>query len=384
MTPLLKRFKSLNNYTRKFVKREIDYLLNSPNDILLFLTYRCTSKCKACTIWKREVDRRSELTIKDYERFFKDVFDYKNTYNNVEFFGGDALLRRDILPSLISMVKEKGIRTSLPTNGNLLDEELAKGLVNAGLDIVEVSIDSIENIHDTMRGVNGTFARAKNAIINIMRARKDRDTPKIQINTTVSKMNYKTIEEILKFGEEIGVEYVAFEYIGEFPDHAVKMSGINGKIPEPYFISENGSHLLSIEEAKELKYIIKNIKKESQTMRVNCITRNIDDLTIYNMMKGEFPRRKCYMSHSLITLDPYGNILGCPFYNNYSIGNIKERKFSEIWNNDLHIYFKRIVNDKETKPPMCNYCILAVERNPSFIGSFKRLFYINRKTGKHV
>ena len=123
-------YKNSRTYLKKYFQREVDYYRSSPNDVMLFLTYRCSSKCKTCNIWKRSGNINEELTLDEYKRFIDEICDYGGNYNNVEMFGGDALLRKDVLIPLIKYIKEKGIqRCSLPTNGNLLDEEIAHGLV---------------------------------------------------------------------------------------------------------------------------------------------------------------------------------------------------------------------------------------------------------------
>lgn len=376
-------YKNSKIYLKKFIKREIDYYKVVPNDVLIFLTYRCTGRCSTCNMWRRPVNIKEELTLDEYKRFIDEICDYGGDYRNVEMFGGDALLRKDVLIPLIRYVKEKGIpRCSLPTNGNLLDEETAFGLVDAELDIVEISIDSISDVHNKMRGVDNTFERAERAIKFLLKARGNQLTPKIQVNCTISRMNVDSFERLLQFSEDIGADIIAFEYVGEFPEDAIKKSGIDGKTPSPYFVSKDGSNLLNGTQAEILKNKIKKIKRDSKRMRVHCITTNIDVLKVKNLVSGYFPHKKCYMSHSLITLDPFGNILGCPFFDNYIIGNIREDKFPNIWNNHRHKLFMDAVNNSRKRPEICNYCILSVERNPSFFTSIRRLLYINRKTKK--
>jgi radical SAM protein with 4Fe4S-binding SPASM domain len=295
-------------------------------------------------------------------------------------FGGDALLRKDILIPLIRHVKEKGIpRCSLPTNGNLLDKEAASGLVEAGLDIVEVSIDSVSHVHNKMRGVDKTFERAEDAILALLKARGDSHLPRIQVNCTVSKMNVQTFEKLLPFAEKIGADIIAFEYVGEFPPSSVNTSDINGNRPSPFFVAESGSNLLNEAEAQVLKSKISRIKRDSKKLQIRCVTGNIDVLNTESLVTGKFPHKKCYMSHSLIILDPFGNLLACPFFDSYVIGNIRKRRFSDIWNNEKHRLFADTVNSRLRRPELCHYCILSVERNPSFFTSIRKLFYKNRK-----
>ncbi len=57
------------------------------------------------------------------------------------FWGlGEPLLHPDIV-EMVALAEELGARTELITNGLLLDQEMAEGLVQAGLDTLVISVD---------------------------------------------------------------------------------------------------------------------------------------------------------------------------------------------------------------------------------------------------
>ena len=94
-------------FLKGIIKREIKYLTNTPTRLLLFMTYRCTSQCKMCTIWKhgKKIEKEKELSLEDWKNFF-DNLDLKHI-RSVEIFGGDSLLRKDVTLPLIEYIKEK-------------------------------------------------------------------------------------------------------------------------------------------------------------------------------------------------------------------------------------------------------------------------------------
>ena len=151
------------------VNREINYHRIRPTHLLLFLTYRCTGRCKTCTMWQRRSDQ-PEMTLEEWQRFIDMVAPYG--IRNVEMFGGDALLRKDVLLPLVRYIRSKNIpEVDLVTNGNLMDQATAFALAEAGLNTLFVSLDGVEDTQDAVRGNAGSFARVKDTIAFMKAAR---------------------------------------------------------------------------------------------------------------------------------------------------------------------------------------------------------------------
>ncbi|MCK4818166.1 radical SAM protein, partial [bacterium] len=126
-------------------------------DALIFLTYRCTSRCKTCNMWKRKTANiKAELGWKQWKNILVDMKNYG--VKSIEIFGGDALLRKDIIFEIIKFCTAHGIDTYFPTNSILMDEETAKKLVDAGLGTIYFSLDDIYKESDRIRGVNDSFS----------------------------------------------------------------------------------------------------------------------------------------------------------------------------------------------------------------------------------
>ena len=103
MSKLIVTFTFLKN----LIKREIEYAFVTPTHALLFMTYRCTDRCKMCTIWKkgREVDAQGELTLDDWKKCV-DMLGPENL-EVIELFGGDGLIRKDVTIPLIEYIKTR-------------------------------------------------------------------------------------------------------------------------------------------------------------------------------------------------------------------------------------------------------------------------------------
>ncbi|MDD4900449.1 MAG: radical SAM protein, partial [Candidatus Omnitrophica bacterium] len=354
----------------KLTKREIDYHFIFPRHLLLFLTYRCTSRCNTCVMWQRKTEQ-PELSLDDWRKFIDMAA--PRGIKSVELFGGDALIRKDVIAPLAAYIKEKGIpQVEVTTNCNLLDEEMAKSLVDAGVDVFYTSVDGVGDLHDRVRGVAGSFKNVERGIRALAKIRKNRGCPKIIANCTISKLNIDSFEKVAEFAKAAGADTVAFEYVGEFPDASLFNSAINGIDPEPYYITQKQSLFLDHEEAILLKSKLKTIKEKYRNNGLEVITSNIDILKISNLTQGVFARNKCYVCRLYAIVDPFGNIIPCPFFNRYQLGNIRQTHFDYIWNNERHTQFIQHRDNKEAA--LCNHCILNVERNPGFFMSLRKSY----------
>jgi len=378
----LSQIKSGLNTLKQLTKREIKYHLVKPTNLLLFLTYGCTSRCKTCTIW-RKGRLPGELSLDQWKRFIDEVVPLGMI--NVELLGGEALLRPDVLFGLTEHITLYGIEKDVVTNGSLIDEDMADRLSQSSLDKIYVSVDGVGANHDRVRGVPGLFDKVKSGVEYIMKARGNKECPTLVCNCTVSKWNVHNFDEVFDFAYNSGFDQVHFEYAGEFPPHSLEKSKIDGLIPNPNYVWQDSSILVKEEEAKILKQKIENIRERARKLdNFYVATKNIDSLSIKDLTDGIFPHKKCYVCRYLISIDPYGNVMVCPFFGNYFTGNITTEKFSSIWNNARHQKFIRLQG--QGKLEMCRYCILSVERNYTFWQNAIRTYraFKNRHGGYYI
>ena len=116
--------------------RRIDYLRISVTD-------KCNLKCVYCTPAKglKHFKKSDILTDEEIIRFISIA--HKHGLRKVRITGGEPLLRKNIIP-LISSIKKIGIsELSLTTNGLMLSK-LAESLKSAGLDRVNISLDTLD------------------------------------------------------------------------------------------------------------------------------------------------------------------------------------------------------------------------------------------------
>lgn len=125
------------------------------------LTRKCNLHCSYC------YQKKDSKTI--HKDSFKRLIDSleKCGVLDVCLHGGEVFLMQDIWDYL-SECKNKSFRTSIITNGTLLEEKEAGEISQIGISAVFVSLDGPPSMHDSLRG-KGTFKKAINGIEALLR-----------------------------------------------------------------------------------------------------------------------------------------------------------------------------------------------------------------------
>src|SRR4030066_1229559 len=121
------------------------------------LTYNCNLQCKMCPFWRRS---SQDSSLEQEKAILKQICD--SGACGIAFEGGEPLLRKDLV-EILAFARSLRLHTSLITNGTLLEsriEEIAP-YING---VVYVSLDGLENTHDAIRGVVGSFKKAVQGI----------------------------------------------------------------------------------------------------------------------------------------------------------------------------------------------------------------------------
>ena len=138
----------------------------------------CNARCFMCDYWKNP---KMEIT---HEQFNHSITNNPHI-KMIRLTGGEPLLHHGIF-DFIKTAHEKGIRTSIITNGYYLSDCLSE-LVNCGLDQIVISIDSCSSVlHDSLRGIPGLFSRINCAIDRI---NNEYPLLRTRVNTVVSEKN---------------------------------------------------------------------------------------------------------------------------------------------------------------------------------------------------
>lgn len=356
-------------------RREMDFRRAKPVTSTLFLTYRCDSRCKTCTMWQKpqEQEKQREIGFAEWKVIIDQLAD--TGIRAAEIFGGNVLLRKGLLGQILQYLHEKGFHIYLPTNQIGLDDQIAESIV-AYVDTVYISTDSLGAQQNNIRGIKGASHYAEESIDKLKRCRSrialNSESPRLVCNTTVSKHNVDIMENMVDYALSMGFDEIHFEYAGEFDEETVERSRINGLKPEPYYLKQDESILVDQAGARKIKENIKQIKRRYGNAPIVISTINIDSISETDLWRGTIPHKNCYVERNEVTVDPSGELVICPFINNYKMGSLLSNSLGELWTNEKHLAFRALQNKGGL--PMCQSCILGVQRNPGVMSSLKRIY----------
>ncbi|MDO5747242.1 MAG: GTP 3',8-cyclase MoaA [Actinomycetaceae bacterium] len=183
-------------------------------DLRLSVTDRCNLRCEYClpeehTNW---IHRDNVLTLPDYARLIRIALRLGVT--DVRITGGEPLLRRD-LEAIISTVHDAFIertmtpRIAMTTNAIGLDKRL-DGLINAGLERINISLDSLDPARYAALAKRDRLA----SVMRTLAAIRDSQLWPVKLNTVIiDETSLKEIPQLITFALVNGFQWRAIEYM---------------------------------------------------------------------------------------------------------------------------------------------------------------------------
>jgi len=183
---LFKSFKGTTNLAAcMLLKRPLPYSMT------FILTNRCNYRCEYCNI---PDNAHGEMSQEQFEQAI-DQFAAAGMVR-ASFSGGEALIRPDA-PAIIHHAHKLGLYTSLNTNGWMVDRLLDE--TADALDLVMVSLDGPQEVHDVVRKRKGAFEKAMESI----RGARERGLTVTTI-TVLNQKNLHVVDDILELADKYG------------------------------------------------------------------------------------------------------------------------------------------------------------------------------------
>jgi cyclic pyranopterin phosphate synthase len=190
----------INGSTIKLIPNKKPSNLTKITYLRISITDRCNLKCFYCRPEEHQfVPREEILSYEDMTRLVKALRKYG--LKTVRITGGEPLLRQD-LNVFIKMLKDTGIEDIALTTNAITLKKHAKSLKEAGLNRINISIDSL----NPQLFYNITKGNLKDVIEAIKEAKKVGINP-IKINAVIIKnLNEKEALDFIEFGKEYDLE----------------------------------------------------------------------------------------------------------------------------------------------------------------------------------
>jgi radical SAM protein with 4Fe4S-binding SPASM domain len=295
---------------------------SAPYRMDLALTYACDNDCGHCYVGRPRDYPRIEL------QEWKKVIDncWAAGIPHITFTGGEATLSPH-LRALIEYAEDVGLVTGLLTNGRKLsDRAYLDGLLEAGLDHIQITIESHDNkIHDQMVCASGAWAETVRGIENSV----DADVY-LMTNTTLTDLNVSGIEDTIDYLARLGVRTVA----------------CNGLI----FAGKGVDVGIGIPEA-DLEPVLARVQDKAQEHELRLIWYTPTRYCEFNPLEHDLGVKGCSAARYNMCIEPNGDVLPCQSYFQ-SLGNILTDPWERIWDSAL----ANRLRNREWLPEECKEC----------------------------
>jgi len=307
-------------------------------------TRTCNLKCIHCYANSDAEKYEGELTTKEAKTFIDDLHGFKVPV--LLFSGGEPLIREDFF-ELIQYARKNEIRSTISTNGTLIDKEIAARIKEHGVGYVGVSLDGIGSTHDEFRRSKGSFDKALNGIRNC------RDVgQRVGLRFTINRHNYNQLGDIFRLIKEEKINRVCFYHL--------VYSGRGSEM-----IKEDISHA---EARLAMDLIMENTVELGDKVEVLTVDNHADIVYLYLEAIKKYPHladnilRLMKMNGgnrsgiAIANVDYQGNVHADQFTQQYTFGNVRERNIKDIWTDETNPIISGLKDRKSLLKGRCSKC----------------------------
>ena len=286
------------------------------------ITRTCNLRCVHCYSDSNALAYPGELTWEEMEQVVSDLSAYQ--VPSLLLSGGEPLVHPRFF-DLVDTASAANLKLTISTNGTLITPEKAARLKAAKVSYVGISLDGIGAIHDEFRRKEGAF----DAAVRGFRACHEVEQ-KTGLRLTLTRHNVENIEQILDFIEQEDIQRVCFYHL----------------VP-----AGRGSSL-QVLTPTESRHAIDTLIKRVETWHRQGITREL--LTVAQPADGAYlllrmeqeghpnleeARRLLAWNggganssgRGIANIDTQGNVHPDQFWQDITLGNVKQMPFSQIW-----------------------------------------------------
>lgn len=301
--------------------REVDFD-RAPFLVIWETTQACDLACRHCRAESRPWRHSHELSTEEVKEMMERVREFGRPLFILT--GGDPLKRPDVF-ELIAHARERGLRLTLSTNGTLITPTVAERLRALGVSYVGISLDGIGKTNDMFRGHKGAFEKAMAGFRSCGAVGQ-----RVGLRMTLTRRNCQDLDAIFDFIEAEGIERACFY-------HLVYSGRGNSRDDLPPETARAAVDTI-LRRAKD--FADRGLRKEILT-----VDNHADNVYLYLKLREEDPERAEEVLalmrwnggglHSsgvgVADVDWLGNVHPDQFWMSHTLGNVRERPFSEIW-----------------------------------------------------
>ena len=321
-------------------------------------TKTCNLKCRHCYMNSDAQKYQNELTTDEAKKFIDDLADFNVPV--LLFSGGEPLIRPDFF-ELAAYAAEKGVRPTLSTNGTLITPEVARKIKDIGVGYVGISLDGLQDVNDTFRGKEGAFAAAMQGIQNCVAVDQ-----RVGLRFTINHHNIQELENIFDFIERENINRVCFYHL--------VYSGRGNEMMDEDVTAEESRRAMDIIIRRTKDFEERGLQKEILTVDNHCDGVYMHLKALKEGDEALAAQIKEYISMNggnrsgiaFGEVDPMGYVHPDQFTQHHTFGNVRERKFGDIWSDESHPIMAGLKDRKPLLKGRCSKCSFLNNCNGNF------------------
>lgn len=308
---------------------------------------RCNLRCTHCYSDSQNIAYENELTCSEGLAVIDDLAAFG--VPTILFSGGEPLLRPDLF-ELGRAAAEKKVRAVLSTNGTLIDAATARRIREAGFAYVGISLDGPEAYHDRFRGVRGAFQWALRGIKHCQA-----EGIRVGLRFTLHRGNVAYVGELFDLLEREEIPRLCVYHLA----YAGRGSRLVGEDLSPQQTRATMDLLFQ----RTRDFLARGLQKEILT-----VDNHADNVYLWLRLRREEPARAEEV-HQLLRfnggnqsgiavacLDSQGFVHPDQFWMHYRLGQVRERRFSEIWTDPSEPLLAGLKDRKKRLRGRCGKC----------------------------
>lgn len=301
----------------------------SPPLLILFINSICNMKCEHCFYWQN-LNRRDDLTFEELQSLSRQL----GRIENLNLSGGEPFLRKDFGAICREFIRNNQVKEIyVPSNGYFTDRTIVQiretlKEENLKLFVIELSLDGMQEFHDTFRVTKNSFAYAMETYDAL--AELQREDPRLQIHS-ISTATAENMDEIRRLTTFL------FERCPQMTHHNLAL--IRGDRKNP---SLEGPKLA---EYKELADYVQRLWAPREATRYGSI---VEPMLQWAKIKTAEEKRQvvpCKAGVLNAVIYSNGDVSVCETHK--PLGNIRDKSFNEIWYSEEARQLRASIRAKE-------------------------------------
>lgn len=307
------------NKIKSHLLQTIDYSFNTsfsqPELFYLKITENCNFKCRNCDIWKQNSENKKEI---NWEQLI-DNLSTLQACKSITLSGGEPLLSPNFW-EIVNLLKDKGIKISLNTNGYLIDKETSQKLA-ASISKVEISLYSLNaDTYNELRQVPNAHTKVLQAIDFLQQA-----NPKLEIFIAflMTPENIHEATEVIKYFSKKNI------WVSLQPLDTPILQLDQDKEFQPEDFDKLKSQLASMELKKTKSLFNELFALKKQGYKIHNRLSQLKLIQSYYLQDFDKLKIPCFAGVKNFIISNTGDVYSC--FKGPKIGNLLDQTGKEIW-----------------------------------------------------